>query len=94
MVARGRGPLLVGAFGRMEEIVIDGTLTVDTSHLVAYEASLSYRVGKSSSSWTQSFLSGEGLAIHFEGRGRVLVQSHAANEFGRALGHLLPERSR
>ena len=93
MVARGRGPLLVGAFGRMEEIVIDGTLTVDTSHLVAYEASLTYRVGKSSSSWVQSFLSGEGLAIHFEGRGRVLVQSHAANEFGRALGPLLPERS-
>lgn len=93
MVARGRGPLLVGAFGRMEEIEVDGTLTVDTSHLVAYEANLEYRVGKSSGSWMQSFLSGEGLAIHFEGRGRVLVQSHSAKEFGQALGPLLPERS-
>lgn len=93
LVARGRGPLLVSAFGTVREIEVDGELTVDTSHLVAYEGSLHYRVGKLAGSWVQSFLSGEGLAIHFTGRGRVHVQSHAPKEFGRRLGPLLPQRN-
>lgn len=92
MVARGEGPLILSSFGRIEERQVDGNWTVDTSHLVAYESSLRYRVGKLANSWRQSFFSGEGLAMHFEGRGRVLVQSHAAQEFGQRLGPLLPER--
>jgi len=93
LVARGRGPLLVGAFGTVSEVEVDGELTVDTSHLVAYEGSLHYRVGKIAGSWVQSILSGEGLAIHFTGRGRVYLQSHAPKEFGRRLGPLLPQRN-
>lgn len=93
LVARGRGPLLVSAFGTVRELEVDGELTIDTSHLVAYEGSLHYRVGKIAGSWTQSILSGEGLAIHFTGRGRVFVQSHAPKEFGRRLGPLLPHRN-
>lgn len=92
MVARGRGPMLVSAFGTVHPLEVDGELTIDTSHLVAYESSLQYRVGKIAGSWVQSFLSGEGLAIHFTGRGRVYVQSHAPKEFGRRLGPLLPQR--
>ena len=76
----------------MRELEVDGELTIDTSHLVAYEGSLQYKVGKLAGSWVQSYLSGEGLAIHFQGRGRVYVQSHAPSEFGRRLGPLLPQR--
>ncbi len=93
MLVRGHGTLLVSSFGRVHMVEVDGELTVDTSHLVCYEASLHYKVGKIAGSWTQSFLSGEGLAIHFSGRGRVYLQSHAPSEFGKTLGPLLPERS-
>ena len=35
---------------------------------------------------------GEGFVMKFKGKGRVLVQSHNPNEFGKGLGPLLPER--
>ncbi len=90
----GDGPLLVSAFGGITEIQVEGSLTVDTGHVVAFESSLEYTIGKAGGSFLQSFLSGEGLTLNFEGYGRILVQSHNPDEFGRALGPMLPPRRR
>lgn len=90
----GTGPLLVHAFGRIVELEVDGEMIVDTGHLVAYEEGLEWSISKAGSSWFQSFLGGEGLVMKFTGRGRLLVQSHAPQGFGRALGRLLPARER
>jgi len=89
----GVGPLLISAFGRIQEIEVRGAMTVDTGHVVAFEESLQYSPGKAASGWVQSFLSGEGIVLNFSGQGRLLVQSHNPNEFGGTLGRLLPERS-
>ncbi len=89
----GRGQLLVNAFGRMNKLEVEGALTVDTGHVVAFEDSLEYSVTKAGSSWIQSFLTGEGLVLSFRGRGRVYAQSHNPVEFGQALGPMLPPRS-
>lgn len=91
--AQGAGQLVVCAYGRIAEIDVRDALIVDTGHVVAFEESLRYTIGKAGSSWLQSFLSGEGLVLHFEGTGKVLVQSHNTQEFGSILGPLLPERS-
>lgn len=91
--AKGTGALLVAAFGQIQRIEVQGELTVDTGHVVAFEDSLQYTVGKAARSWLQSWLSGEGLALHFTGTGGLLVQSHNPTEFGRSLGPLLPPRS-
>lgn len=88
----GSGQLVVSAFGRIEEVDVDGALTVDTGHLVAFEESLRYTVTKAGGSWLQSFLAGEGVTMKFEGKGKILVQSHNASDFGRRLGALLPPR--
>ena len=88
----GRGQLLVNAFGRINELEVEGALTVDTGHVVAFEDSLTYSVGKAGGSWIQSMLTSEGLVLNFEGRGRIYVQSHNPDEFGRQLGPMLPER--
>ncbi len=90
--ARGPGPLIVAAFGALRAVELQGELTVDTGHLVAFESGISYRIGKAGGSWVQSFLGGERLVLHLEGRGRLLLQSHAPPAFGRALGRLLPPR--
>ncbi len=67
----GVGDLLVTAFGRIAEMDVPaGGLTVDTGHVVAYENTLKYEIGKAGSSWIQSFLAGEGLVIHFSGEGK------------------------
>ncbi len=88
----GAGPLIVNAFGKMTEIDVSGELTVDTGHVVAFEDSLTYSIGKAGGSWVQSFLTSEGLTLKFSGRGRLYVQSHNPDEFGKSIGPLLPPR--
>ncbi|MBW3539536.1 MAG: TIGR00266 family protein [Planctomycetes bacterium] len=92
MNVSGTGQLLVNAFGRINELEVDGGLTVDTGHVVAFEDTLSYQLSKAGGSWIQSWLAGEGIVLKFSGRGRIFVQSHNASEFGGALGPLLPPR--
>ncbi|MEM7309181.1 MAG: TIGR00266 family protein [Planctomycetota bacterium] len=88
----GSGTLLVNAFGAVHPIDVDGELTVDTGHVVAFEDRLEYSISKAGGSWLRSFLGGEGVVMNFRGRGRIFVQSHNPNEFGKALGQNLPPR--
>ncbi|MCH7801978.1 MAG: TIGR00266 family protein [Chloroflexi bacterium] len=88
----GRGTLVVSAFGSIRELEVDGALTVDTGHVVAFEDTLEFTVGRAGGSWIQSFLSSEGLVMNFTGRGKIYVQSHNPNEFGKTLGGMLPPR--
>ncbi len=90
--ASGDGTLLVNAFGRITPIDVDGEIVIDTAHLVAFEETMEYRVTKTSAGWIKSALSGEGFVMHFQGRGRVWVQSHNPKEFGGRLGRRLPPR--
>jgi uncharacterized protein (TIGR00266 family) len=90
--ATAPGQLLVGAFGGIQELQCDGSLVIDTGHLVAWDASLQYKVGKSGSGWVASFLSGEGLVCHFQGQGRIWIQTRNPVEYGRGVGGMLPPR--
>ncbi|MCA9790404.1 MAG: TIGR00266 family protein [Candidatus Eremiobacteraeota bacterium] len=88
----GTGPVVLDAFGVIWEEQVDGTFIVDTGHVVAFEDTLDYEITKVGGSWLTSFLAGEGFVINFKGSGRVMVQSHNRNEFGRSLGPMLPPR--
>jgi uncharacterized protein (TIGR00266 family) len=90
---RGAGKVLVGAYGALERMDIDGELVVDTGHLVAWEDSLQYRVTKAGEGWISSFISGEGLVCHFTGRGTLWMQTRNPAAYGQELGRLLPPRS-
>ena len=89
----GQGQMIIGAFGALEQVPVNGSLVVDTGHLAAWESTLQYRVGKSGSGWIASWLSGEGLVCHFEGQGTIWLQSRNASEYGSTIGALLPPRS-
>ncbi len=82
--------VLVGAFGGITEMQCDGNLVIDTGHLVAWDAGLTYKTQKSASGWLASFLSGEGLVCQFEGQGRVWIQSRNPREYGTLIGRQLP----
>jgi uncharacterized protein (TIGR00266 family) len=88
----GPARLVIGAFGGLEALECDGSLVIDTGHLVAWDATLSYTIGKSGSGWIASYLSGEGLVCHFTGRGTIWIQSRNASEYGGKVGRLLPPR--
>ena len=84
--------MLIGAFGGIQELFCDGSLVIDTGHLVAWDGNLEYSVGKSGSGWIASFLSGEGLVCHFKGQGRIWIQSRNPGAYGQAIGPMLPPR--
>ncbi len=84
--------VLVGAFGGIQELHCDGNLVIDTGHLVAWDATLEYKVGKSADGWISSFFSGEGLVCHFTGQGRIWIQTRNPQEYGGMIGRMLPPR--
>ena len=90
--SQGPGQTLVGAFGGIQELMCDGSMVIDTGHLVAWDATLEYSVGKSASGWIASFLSGEGLVCHFRGQGRIWIQTRNPSEYGGTVGKMLPPR--
>lgn len=89
---QGPGQVLVGAFGGIQELACDGNMVIDTGHLVAWDSTLTYTVGKSGSGWIASFLSGEGLVCHFQGQGRIWIQTRNPPAYGAEIGKLLPPR--
>lgn len=93
VTARGPGKLLVGAFGGIEPMTVDGTLVVDTGHLVAWDRSLSFTVEKSAGGWLATYLSGEGLVCVLSGQGRVWIQSRNPREFAKYVASSLPART-
>lgn len=86
------GQVLLGAFGGIQELQCQDNLVIDTGHLVAWDATLQYSVGKSGSGWIASYLSGEGLVCHFSGQGRIWIQSRNPGEYGQSVGSMLPPR--
>jgi uncharacterized protein (TIGR00266 family) len=88
--AQAPGQVLVGGFGGIQELVCDGNMVIDTGHLVAWDATLQYSVTKSGAGWIASFLSGEGLVCHFQGQGRIWIQTRNPIEYGRTVGAMLP----
>ena len=88
----GQGDLFLNSFGAIYEVDVDGGFTVDTGHIVAYEDTLDFKIGKAGASLIGSFLGGEGLVCKFSGQGKLYCQSHNPPSFGALLGTKLKPR--
>ncbi len=88
----GAGDVFLNSFGAICEVPVDGKYIVDTGHIVAFEDTLQFEVGKLGDSWMESYLSGEGLVCHFRGTGKLYCQSHNPPSFGKLLGPMLYPR--
>lgn len=88
----GVGDLFLSSFGAIYEVDVDGEYTVDTGHIVAFEETLQFRIGKAGQSLIGSFLGGEGLVCKFQGQGKLYCQSHNPPSFGAMLGPKLKSR--
>ncbi|MEM7309182.1 MAG: TIGR00266 family protein [Planctomycetota bacterium] len=84
--AEGRGDLFLNAYGAVIEQQVQGGLTVDTGHVVAWEPSLEYSIG-GMGGLKSTLLSGEGLVMKFRGEGRIWLQSRT---LGNTAGWLVP----
>lgn len=88
----GRGDLFLNSFGSIYRIDVDGEHVVDTGHIVAFEETLNFKVGKAGKSLIGSLLGGEGLVCKFSGQGKLYCQSHNPPSFGKLLGPKLKAR--
>lgn len=90
--ATGTGPVVLSCYGALEtwQLQPGQTLTVDTGHMVAYDASITMTLRKATGGLVQTFKSGEGLVFDFTGPGKVLTQTRNPSEFlgwiGAAIG--------
>jgi len=91
--AHGHGEILLSSFGFIYPVQVDGEYIVDTGHIVAFEETLSFTISKASSTWLDSFISGEGFVCRFKGRGTVWCQSHNPSQYGSLLTPYLRPKS-
>lgn len=85
----GRGLLFVSSYGAIHRIDLDQgqRYNVDTGHMVAFDDSVKYDVGRSGG-WKTTLLGGEGLVCKLEGPGRFYLQTRSEDAL---LGWLSPK---
>lgn len=88
----GQGMVLLSSFGGIYEIDVNGEYVVDTGHIVAFEKSLEFTIGKANNSWAGAIFGGEGLVCRFKGRGKLYCQTHNPGAFGSLVGAQLPPK--
>ncbi len=76
----GNGKLFVSSYGAIVEKFVEGEYIVDTSHIVAFDDSLNFKI-KKAGNWKSFFFSGEGLVCNFNGSGKVLIQTRNLDAF-------------
>lgn len=84
----GYGTIFVSSYGAIHAIELGAgeRYTVDTGHMVAFDESVQYDVGRSGG-WKTTLLSGEGLVCKLTGPGRFYMQTRSQDAF---LDWLLP----
>jgi len=85
----GSGDLWLSSFGGIEEVYVDGSLAVDTGHIVAFEDGLDFSISKVGG-LKATLLSGEGLVAKFSCNGKVWIQTRSIGEYVGWLASLLP----
>ena len=72
----GNGDLFFNAYGAIIEHDVDGSFVVDTGHVVGWESTLDWRI-KGMGGLKATLLSGEGLVMEFQGKGKLWTQTRA-----------------
>ncbi len=88
--ASGAGTLWVNAYGGVQEIAVTGSFLCDTGHMVAFDASLDYRLRMAGKGLITAFKSGEGLVFEFSGNGRLYIQSRNVDSLVSWISPALP----
>ena len=70
----GSGDLFFNAYGEVIEKDVNGSLIVDTGHIVGWESTVDWKL-RGMGGLKATLFSGEGLVCEFTGRGKVWVQT-------------------
>lgn len=89
METTGQGKIVIESFGNIIKVPVNGTLTVDNDHVVAWDANLDYQI-KTENGIFHSIGTGEGLVNTFTGIGDVYIQTVSLNNFGSEISKYIP----
>lgn len=89
----GQGTVWVSSYGAIHEVELEPgeRYVVDTGHMVAFDASVRYEVGRAGG-WKTTLLGGEGLVCKLTGPGRFYLQTRSPESFLSWLAPKLPGR--
>ena len=87
----GEGMLFFDGYGEIHEIDLDGEYTVDNGFAVAWEPTLHYRLTRARK--IRSFLFGDQILLHFQGRGKLWVQTRSAGALANWVHPFRPVKS-
>ena len=89
----GTGLLFLSAYGAIHHVVlgVGDRYSVDTGHMVAFDRSAGYSVGRSGGLFT-TLAGKEGLVARLEGPGRIYVQTRSEDHFMEWLMRRMPRR--
>ena len=87
----GHGTIWVSSYGAIHPMDLGPgePYIVDTGHMVAFDESVGYNVGKAGG-WKSTLLGGEGLVVHLTGPGRFYMQTRSPDSFLEWLAPKLP----
>ena len=87
----GTGTVLLSSYGAIHLVELEAgqRYVVDTGHMVAFDESVQYDVGRAGS-WKSTLLGGEGLVVKLTGPGRFYLQTRNPESFVQWLAPKLP----
>jgi uncharacterized protein (TIGR00266 family) len=87
----GSGTVFLSSYGAIHlvELAEGQRYIVDTGHMVAFDESVQYEVGRAGS-WKSTLLGGEGLVCNLTGPGRFYLQTRSPDSFIQWLVPQLP----
>ena len=91
----GTGDLWMSSYGAIHQVDVKGTYIVDTTHIVAFDESLTFAV-RSVGSLKSLLFSSEGRVCEFRGTGRLWFQTRSAGslaEFLHPFRRVKPQKS-
>lgn len=103
ITVNGTGLLLLSSFGAIHKVALGPgeEYIVDTSHIVAFDSTITYRIEKATGAsqgvggfikgMVKSALSGEGLVCRYTGPGELHLQTRSLSSFVYMLRRLLPK---
>ena len=91
----GTGILLISSYGAIHRIDLNPgqRYTVDNGHMVAFDSSVKYSIGKPGG-WYTTLLGGEGLVCKLQGPGRFYLQTRSEDTFLEWLAPKVPAKGR
>ncbi|NUP88340.1 MAG: TIGR00266 family protein [Candidatus Sumerlaeia bacterium] len=105
LTVQGSGTLFVSSFGAIHALSLDAgeEYLVDTSHIVAFDSTVTYSLEKATGQsqgvggffkgLVKSAMSGEGFVCRYRGPGRIYIQTRSFQSFINTILPFLPKRS-